>query len=271
MRNRATRKQKRKSKNIKIVDSALASVNKCHPGNTRKGKCLPIKLAETPQCKSDDEHCRLDHTSIPDEEKRRLRKEYLRPRYPSEWLNDPDMWLSNYDIEAVMKQYTDARKDFKFLGVLPIDFSAQDPYKKDLVQCLHPEICSLNLQTEYKNGIRQIGMVFNLDPHYKGGSHWVGLFICIKNINKPWVAYFDSYGYETPKLIARFMKSLKLQAKNIKLMYNARRFQFSATECGMYSLYFLIMMLNGMSFKNFCHHPVPDGSMLKLRHILFSS
>jgi len=83
--------------------SKLDSISKCHPGNTRKTKCLPIKLAEVPQCKPDDEHCRLDHTSIPDEEKRRLRKEYLRPRYPAEWLNDPDMWLSNYDIEAVMK------------------------------------------------------------------------------------------------------------------------------------------------------------------------
>jgi hypothetical protein len=271
MRSSSRRATRRKRLNRKTRKSILSSIEKCHPGNTRKEKCLPIKLAETPECKPEDEHCRLDHTSIPDEEKRELRKQYLRPRYPSEWKNDPDMWLSNYDIEAVMKQYVDAHKDFKFLGVLPIDFSAPDPYNKATVQCLHPEICNLNLRAEYERGIRQIGMVFNLDPHFKGGSHWVALFICIKNINKPWAAYFDSYGYETPKLIARFMKSLKLQAKNIKLMYNARRFQYSATECGMYSLFFLIMMLKGISFKNFCHHPVPDGTMLKLRHILFTS
>jgi len=38
----------------------------------------------------------------------------------------------------------------------------------------------------------------------------------------------------------------------------------------MYSMYFLIAMLSGISFKRFCHSAVPDGEMYKLRTILFS-
>ncbi len=249
----------------------LSMVGKCHPGTRKKnGKCLPIKLKKAPQCGPDDEHCLLDNATLPEYKKQELRKKYLRPKYPSEWKDDPDMWLSNFDIEAVMRQYEEADKSFKFLGILPIDFSAPSPYVKDKLQCLHPEICTLNLKEEHAKGIRNIGIVFNLDPHNKGGSHWMGLFICLKDIKKPWVAYFDSYGYETPPMISRFMRSLKLQNPDIKLMYNARRFQYGGTECGMYSMYFIIMMLAGIPFRKFCRSPVPDGAMLELRKKLFT-
>lgn len=249
-----------------------AAISRCNP-KTRKqgphGQCLPIKLPTVSGCAPEDEHCRLDAASIPEAEKRRLRKEYLRPRYPVEWKNDPDMWLSNYDIEAVMKQYQEADPTFKFAGIFPIDFSAPDPYRKDVVQCLHPELCNLDLKAERARGIRHIGMVFNLDPHFKGGSHWMALYVCLRG--RPWVAFFDSYGYQTPPLIARLMRTFRTQLPGMKLMYNARRFQYGGTECGVYSIYFLITMMAGMSFAKFCKHAVPDGEMLRLRKILFSA
>ena len=255
---------------IEMRKTVKRPIGRCHPKTKKKHKCLPIKLPTDTSCKPTDEHCLLDKATLPDDEKRRLRKEYLRPRYPTEWNNDPDMWLSNYDIEAVMRQYEEADPTFKFMGTLPIDFSAPDPYNKHIKQCLHPEMCKLDLKAEYQRGIRHIAIVFNLDPHFKSGSHWIALFISIKNIRKPWAAYFDSYGYPTPKQIAIFMRSLKDQIPSIKLMYNARRFQYGGSECGMYSLYFIITMLSGMPFKQFCKHAVPDGEMLRLREVLFS-
>jgi hypothetical protein len=113
-------------------------------------------------------------------------------------------------------------------------------------------------------------MVFNLDPHYKSGSHWVGLYINLKNINEPFVGYFDSYGYKTPELIERLMKSFRLQISTCKLGYNARRFQYGHSECGMFSLYFIICMISGISFQDFCKDSVNDKFMLQLRQILFS-
>lgn len=247
-------------------------IGRCNPNTTRKRKCLPIKLPKVKGCAATDEHCRLDAARIPDEKKRQLRKQYLRPRYPKEWEADPDMWLSNFEIDAVLKQYEEADPSFLYMGTLPIDFSAPDPYKADKQHptCLHPEICSLDLMKEHARGKTQIAAVFNLDPHFKSGSHWIALFISTKNLKEPWAAYFDSYGMETPPLIARLMRSFTLQVPNIKLMYNARRFQYSDSECGMYSLYFILKMLSGMPFKRFCKHAVPDGEMLRLRHVLFS-
>jgi hypothetical protein len=271
----------------------LKDFTKCNPGVTRKSrnKCLPQKVysaiskqvgIQTPNndnqtifesvgCGRGEEHCLLDKAPINENVKKALRKRYLRPRRPKSWDGDPDMWLDNYNILAVMKQYEEALPWFKFLGVFPIDFSAPDPYKQNNApQCLYKEICDLNLKQEYSKGIRGIGIIFNLDPHFKSGSHWVSLYINLKNINKPFVGYFDSYGYKTPPLIARLMRSFKLQIKTCDLGFNARRFQYGDSECGMFSIYFIICMLAGISFKDFCKDSVSDDYMLQLRKILFS-
>ena len=84
------------------------------------------------------------------------------------------------------------------------------------------------------------------------------------------MAYFDSYGYKVPPLIARLMRSFKLQINTCTLGYNARKFQYGDSECGMFSLYFIICMLCGISFKDFCKDSVNDDYMLQLRKILFA-
>ena len=277
---------------------SLKDFSRCNPSSTRKSKnkCLPAKvyseiakklrikgnsgssdekLFQSVGCQKGEEHCLLDKAPIDENFKKELRKQYLRSRRPKTWDSDPDMWLDNYNILGVMKQYQEAYPWFKFLGVFPIDFSAPDPYNhssngSSSSKCLYKETCDLNLKNEYNNGIRGIGMIFNLDPHFKGGSHWVGLYINLKNIKKPFVAYFDSYGYKTPPLIARLMRSFKLQISTCELGFNARKFQYGDSECGMFSMYFIICMMCGISFKNFCKDSVNDDYMLQLRKILFS-
>jgi hypothetical protein len=269
---------------------SLKDFTRCNPGATRKSKnkCLPSKvyseissklhikgddekLFQSVGCQRGEEHCLLDKAPIDENRKKELRKEYLRPRRPKAWDSDPDMWLDNYNILHVMKQYEEGYPWFKFLGVFPIDFSAPDPYKQNAgPKCLYKETCDLNLADEYNKGVRGIGMIFNLDPHFKGGSHWVGLYINLNNIKNPFVGYFDSYGYKVPPLIAKLMRSFKLQISTCKLGYNARRFQYGDSECGMFSMYFIVCMMCGISFKDFCKDSVNDDYMLQLRKILFS-
>ena len=270
----------------------MNNFTKCHP-SIKKSRCLPNRFYSMSKamCKKGEDHCILDNLPIDENEKKELRKQYLRPRRPKAWDSDPDAWLDNYNIAAVMKQYEEAYKWFRFLGVFPIDFSAPDPYKKDgkclnreicdlnlmneynkdgQPRCLYKETCNIKLKDEYTKGIRGIGMIFNLDPHFKGGSHWVGLYINIKNIKKPHISYFDSYGYDTPPLIARFMKSFNIEINTCELAFNARKFQYGGSECGMFSMYFIICMISGISFKDFCKDSVNDKFMLDLRKILFS-
>jgi hypothetical protein len=264
----------------------LSEITKCNPRHKHKKECLPKNIYNDVSkklkvsrkhifqkigCKKGEEHCLLDRVPLDDDLKKSLRSLYLRPRYPHNWVSDPDMWLDNVNIGQVMKQYQNAFSWFKFLGVFPIDFSAPNPYvKNDKLQCLYKDMCNINLKREFDNGTRGIGIVFNTDPHFKGGSHWVALYINLNNIKSPVCCYFDSYGYDVPPLIARLMRSFTLQIPGCKLEYNARRFQYGGSECGMFSMYFLICMIHGISFKEFCRDSVNDDFMLKLRHILFA-
>lgn len=281
----------------------LKDFTRCNPGITRSNtrsntrnnkhnKCLPSsiysdiskklkikdsrgnynKLFQSIGCQPEEEHCLLDKAPININLKKQLRKEYLRPRRPSKWEEDPDMWLNNFNIIHCLKQYEQAYSWFKFLGVFPIDFSAPNPYKpaSKNPKCLYKETCEINLKNEYAKGIRGIALIFNLDPHFKDGSHWVALYINLKNIKKPFIGYFDSYGYDVPPLIGRLMRSFKLQIRTCELGYNARQFQFGDSECGMFSMYFIICMICGISFENFCKDAVNDNFMLDLRKILFA-
>lgn len=211
----------------------------------------------------------LQALPLSDQEKRDLAKQYLRPHQPKDWASDEDKWLDSTNIEGVMKQYEDAFSDFEFMGPYPIDFAAPDPYAGGgETKCLINEVCELRVTDALKNGTRIIGIIYNLDPHFKGGSHWVALAI---DIPKHTCEYFDSYGMYPPDQIARFMKWLTTQDPKMKLAYNGRRFQSKNTECGMYCIYFIIRMLTGDRFRSFSRRAPPDAEMLKLRHWLFST
>ena len=233
-----------------------------------KEKELKAWLKKMTRCKG--ERCWLEKAPMDTRKKRDIQKKFFRPSMPDDWVKDPDQWLDSNNIADVMKQYEEAYPEFKFFGTNPIDFSAPDPYEPNSLarnKCLQEEICKMNLKELEAKGKTKLGFVFNLDPSDKGGSHWIASFTDIP-AHKTY--YFDSYGIKPPKQIARFMRSLTLQDPKMKLHFNARRFQFGNTECGMYSMYFIIRMLSGDSFKEFCKSAPRDSEMLELRKWLFS-
>lgn len=226
-------------------------------------------LEERLNVKPNNEMSFLNALPLAPEEKEELAKTYLRPQMPLKWKEDPDMWLDSTNIESVMKQYEEAYPSFEFMGPFPIDFAAPDPYQRSgEKKCLIREICGLRMEEALRQGTNSIGIIYNLDPHFKDGSHWVANYIDIPNHR---CYYFDSYGYEPPKQIATFMKWLTTQDPKMKLMYNARRFQHLGSECGMYSMYFIIRMLAGDMFRPFCRRQPRDSVMLDLRDWMFST
>jgi len=246
---------------------------KCSPLSKSKKAdktCLPPdikrKLGNKGSCKKDDGKCLIESSSMGAEDKKKLVSAYFRPKLPEGWKKNPNMWLNSDDINAVMKQYEEAYSHFKFIGVVPIDFSAPDPYQKSEKKCINQEFCLVDLKAEKAAGKKILGAVFNLDPHYKGGSHWVGLTV---DLTRNKVYYFDSYGVKPPMQVARYMRYLNTLDPQLVLESNGRRFQYSDTECGMYSLYFIICMINGDNFTEFCKNPIADKWMRKHRKILF--
>jgi hypothetical protein len=257
----------------KKIKAKMPGDYQCHP-KIKSGKrgCLPAKVYslfggktrrvafKKTGCSSD--RCIAEKANLPS----LFIKKYLRPKKPDSWKLKPNTWLDTNNIDEVMKQYEEAFHHFIYLGAVPIDFSAQDPNVVGEKKCLYSTFCKIDLRDLKRRGKTGIGAVFNLDPHFKNGSHWVALFIDLVHNE---CNFFDSYGMRPHPLIFHLMKSMTLQMP-LRLNYNARRFQHGNSECGMYSMYFLINMIEGVRFKQFVKRPVRDDQMLRLRNWIFS-
>ena len=206
-------------------------------------------------------------------------KEFYAPNKPMEWKENPNEWLSNYDILDVINQYEKIHKNFKFFGPTPINFNSPDMNYKD--KCVWEELCNFNLENHINNGINKMGVVFNLSKQGESGSHWVSLFIDIKN---KMIFYFDSNGDSCPNEIKELINTVKNQGLKKKIIfkeiYNTFEHQQSNTECGMYSLYFIITMLTEKinnkkkSMRTIIHHftknRIPDDLVFKHRNLYFN-
>lgn len=297
-----------------------------------------------------------------------IRDDTFRPEKPDAWYSDDHTWLTNFDIEAVMRQYEEEHADFAFFGPSPIDFDSKTMMSD---RCIEQDICRLSLRELLARGKTKIGIVFNLDPHDKPGSHWTAMMCDIANGG---IYYFDSNGVAPPKEVTALMHRLRDQGNRLVLegkvnavamknkehhhpldgrfndgdtqvfhmrtsagsggsrvekhvlvnegdichvchvksrggivkgtqtrvkevrdgsivfenpvplngckdctlvrrdfeeLYNPVRFQFQNTECGMFSMYFLIQYINGRSFFEIVHKKIHDDDVWKNRDVYF--
>jgi len=193
------------------------------------------------------------------------------PESPSEWKKNPNEWLSSTDIMKVMKQYEKAYKCFDFIGPTPINFNTRKLYG----ECVWEELCHFNLADQIKNGKTKIGIIFNTDPHYKGGSHWISLFI---NIKKGTIFFFDSAGDKIPDQIMKFVNNVIEQGhslnKRIDFTFDQNypvEHQYGNTECGIYSLFFIVHMLEDKITSHYLKtHILKDDYMQNFRKVYFN-
>ena len=209
--------------------------------------------------------------------------------------NGPDKqfdWLSTLDINNVLRQYEMKFPEFYFVGAVPYDFEdLPDIYNLldfDKIKLLNKHI---------------VGLVINLDEHYKSGSHWVALYI---NLKKYEIYFFDSVGKKPKSRIFKFIYSviqymylskykekiliqdIKLyssynkqkisdplknkyftQLKHIKAKYNNIQHQKENTECGVYSIHCIVSLLYNIDFENIIKNPISDERMNKYRTKIF--
>ena len=175
-------------------------------------------------------------------------------------------WLNTININDVMGQYEDKYKDFKFLGAVPIDFDDLYPLG----------IADLDFEKLKKEGINRIGIIFNLDEHYKGGSHWVAGYA---DLNNNQVYFFDSYGIPPERRIRKFLRRCAnacecFNDKDSKLesdiTYNKVRHQQKNSECGVYSINFILRLLKGETFEDITNNITLDEEVNKCRNVYFT-
>ena len=195
--------------------------------------------------------------------------ESFAPESPREWKTNPNEWVSSVDIMKVMKQYEKAYKCFDFIGPSPIDFDTKMLYG----ECVWEELCNFSLSEQIKKGKTKIGIIFNTDPHDKPGQHWISMFI---NIKKKKIFFFDSTGDKPSKeikvLIKRIIKQGKKINMNIKFDQNHPvEHQYGDTECGVYSLFFIVHMIQDKTSAHYLKtHVLPDKYMNKFRKVYFN-
>lgn len=204
----------------------------------------------------------------------KLNKELIEsfaPKSPKEWKKKPNMWLSSMEILEVMKQYEKTYKCFEFIGPSPIDFD----FKKMYGECVWDELCNFSIASQIKNGKTKIGIVFNTDPHNKGGEHWISMFI---NIKKGKIFYFDSAGDkikpEILSLVERITKEGQQMYPPIKFEFDQNypvEHQYGNTECGIYGIYFIVHMLEDKITGEYLKtHILNDKYMQHFRKIYFN-
>jgi hypothetical protein len=194
------------------------------------------------------------------------------PKSPHSWKSNPREWLSSDDITNVMRQYQNQYKCFEFIGPSPIDFDL----RRRNNDCVCNKLCNFQIQHQIDMHKTKIGIIFNIDPHTKGGSHWVSMFI---NIKKGTIFFFDSTGRKIPKRIMLLVDRIieqgrKLVPKPIHFKFdqnNPTEHQYGDTECGIYSLFFIVHMLEDKITDHYLKtHILKDEFMQQFRKVYFN-
>ena len=217
----------------------------------------------------DDEICWLDSLEVAD--RQHYKKSFFAPNQPIAWKEKNTEWLTNFDILQVMQQYEEKDEAFVFLGPSYIDFDTRVQNK-----CVDADICTFSL-TKYEKHKTKFGFVFNLDEHTESGSHWVALFIDVRD---KFIYYFDSTGRKIPSQIHALVQRIVAEGRKSSLTFSVhdnyrKRHQYLFTECGMFCLYFLITMLDPLLPKKkkialFKKTRISDQFAESLRNVYFN-
>ena len=179
-------------------------------------------------------------------------------------------WLSNVDIANVLKQYEKLYHCFEFLGPTPIDY---DSRRGSEFVC--NKIANFQLKKYIEEQKTKIGFVFNLDKHTQGGSHWVCLFV---NIKQKYIFYFDSVGNKMPSYIKKLVDKIIQQGSELspplhfRVEINKLQHQRKNNECGVYCLFVITTLLQDTkSVYDLKKERYPDDDIYQLRSVFFQN
>jgi len=192
-------------------------------------------------------------------------------------------WLSTTEINDCMERFMATYPNFLFIGAVPMDIEDLDEFG----------VKTLNYDKLVNIGKTIVAIIFNLDEHYKPGSHWVAFYIDFK---KKQIYYSDSAGKPPEKRIKRLVKKIaekfyfddtgkkmslpvesymnKNNLNAIEQQYNIRfntvQHQFGGSECGVYSINFITRLLRGDTFDEIHNKRLADKEMNVCRKKYFT-
>lgn len=195
-------------------------------------------------CKHD--FCWIDLDFIKFIQNNNIKHSLLHLTFKPKALKHKSTWLNTRHINHIMQQYQQLyHKNFLFLGAQPSNYT---------------KITHINWHHIKQKPLAAI--IFNTDPHYLPGQHWIAIFI---NNQQKSIDYFDSFAQSPNKNITSFLKHFH----NYKFTFNTKIHQQENNNCGVYSCYFIIQRLLGKSFKHITNKIITDNMMTNYRDFLF--
>ena len=242
----------------KQTNNKFSSVN-INLNGTKKELLRGITKVLKNKYDCDDQLCWLNLDIVKDLDDSEIDNFTFRPSGPDRGTK----WLNTSNIDEVLEQYQKIYPGFISFGAIPRDFSALLPLSIN-----QPENSLENL---YNRGKFKIGIIFNHDTSGQSGSHWVAMFI---NLKQGDIFYFDSYGLGAKKEILEYKNKVEtfLKSKNIKPNFNSNniRHQFKGSECGVYSINFILRLLKGESFEEITNNITKDDDVNLCRRVYFT-
>jgi hypothetical protein len=194
-------------------------------------------------------------------------RKHFRPHMPKDIIDDYTKWISNHDIEEVMKQHHEDTPGVYSYGAIPIDF------KKCSVSS---DLCKINLQDHIDNAEHKLVMVFNTDDSKGPGQHWISLYVDIlgKNLqSQPGIYFFDSFASKPMKEITELIDTLKKQGEALRKEFivtiNDKSLQKNNFSCGFYCMHFLEHMIQELPFADYINSGLNDKKMIEYRNKCF--
>lgn len=248
-----------------VVNSAIKSGrNNPLPINEKKN-IIKLLKQKHPECNS--ESCLLQINGIKNHVGAAIVDENLKENFKPIGPRTTSEWLSNFDIDDILDQIEKKYKDKYFLHI-PFQMRDFATYNTPLEQ--------LNFYDKYKEGYKTFGVILNTGLSSSNGIHWVGMFGDFRQ--EPFtIEFFNSSG-EPPKTeFTVWMHKKKLEwgklfgpNKRIEIVVASKfQHQYDNHSCGVYSLYYIISRLDGITAKYFMSNKITDDEMHEFRKYLF--
>lgn len=197
----------------------------------------------------------------------------LKDKFVPSGPKDSTALLDNFNIDNTLNQWSKGSKKefgrcFYHVPFQMIDF-----------QEVKTELATLDIMSLSKNKFDCFGVVLNTDVSSGRGKHWFALFGDLKHSGTkadPYILeYFNSSGYPPRTQVTVWMEKIKHdllrdQKKHIEIVYAAhKQIQYSRTECGVWSLVYILSRLLGKPHNWIVKVGANDADMINFRSKLF--
>lgn len=207
----------------------------------------------------DNDICLLEVIPITNEEKS---EELIRIK--PEGPRNSNKWYSNFNIDDYFYIMEKSYPKYLHIQFTTIDFAK-----------INDRLNNVSVVDLLQSDKSQFGCVINTDISVGKGKHWFAVFCDLDKINKKMsIEFFNSSGNKPKFEVQEWMIKQKniCEKNNIVgdiVIASMFRHQYSDTECGPYSCYYITKRIMDVPYEYFKTNKIPDEVVEDFRKYMF--